>query len=146
MRSSPTGVVADTCTVKNRLASLSLLCIVLLSTAWVPTNAAVRRPDRSSTSAAVAAPVSCPSCWHPGRRVSWQWQLSGPPKASALLSVQMYDVDGFESTRTLVHTMHAKGIKAVCYLSAGSWEKWRPDAKRFPASVLGKSNGWPGER
>jgi hypothetical protein len=58
----------------------------------------------------------------------------------------MYDVDGFETTKILVHKMHTKGIKAVCYLSAGSWEKWRPDAKKFPASVLGKSNGWPGER
>jgi len=58
----------------------------------------------------------------------------------------MYDVDGFEATRTLVKKMHVKGIKAVCYVSAGSWEKWRSDAGRFPASVLGKSNGWPGER
>jgi hypothetical protein len=58
----------------------------------------------------------------------------------------MYDVDGFETSKTLIKKMHAKGIKAVCYLSAGSWEKWRPDAKKFPASVLGKSNGWPGER
>ena len=42
--------------------------------------------------------------------------------------------------------MHTKGIKAVCYLSAGSWERFRPDASAFPKAVLGKSNGWPGER
>jgi len=34
----------------------------------------------------------------------------------------------------------------ICYLSAGSYENWRPDAASFPASVLGKSNGWPGEK
>jgi len=128
--------------VRNRLASLSLLCVLVLSAAWLPAQAGVR----PVASARVAAPIACPGCWHPGRKVSWQWQLSSPPKASALLSVQMYDVDGFETSKTLVHKMHAKGIKAVCYLSAGSWEKWRPDAKKFPASVLGRSNGWPGER
>jgi len=132
--------------VSNRLASLTVLSALLLSAAWLPAQAGARTPAIATAPAAIAAPVVCRSCWHPGRKVSWQWQLSRPPKASALLSVQMYDVDGFETTRTLVHTMHAKGIKAVCYLSAGSWEKWRPDAKTFPASVLGRSNGWPGER
>jgi hypothetical protein len=32
-------------------------------------------------------------------------------------------------------------------VSAGSWERWRPDADRFPDSVLGRElEGWPGER
>ena len=35
----------------------------------------------------------------------------------------------------------------MCYISAGTWENWRPDAKRFPAVVKGKPDGgWPGER
>ncbi len=34
----------------------------------------------------------------------------------------------------------------MCYVSAGSWENWRPDATAFPESVKGASNGWPGER
>ncbi len=125
---------------------MSLLCVLVLSVAWLPAHAGERTSARTTVPAGVAVPIACAGCWHPGRKISWQWQLSSPPKASALLSVQMYDVDGFETTKTLVHKMHAKGIKAVCYLSAGSWEKWRPDAKKFPASVLGKSNGWPGER
>ncbi len=58
----------------------------------------------------------------------------------------MYDVDGFESSSALVDAMHARGIKAVCYISAGSWEEYRPDADDFPAEVLGRSNGWPGEK
>jgi hypothetical protein len=131
--------------VKVRLASLSLVCAAVLS-AWAPGRAgAVARPPVTAP-VAVPAPLACPTCWHPGRRVSWQWHLSSPPKASALLNVAMYDVDGFETAKRLVTKMHAKGIKAVCYLSAGSWEKWRPDAGAFPDSVLGKSNGWPGER
>ena len=35
---------------------------------------------------------------------------------------------------------------AVCYIDAGTWENWRPDRQRFPDSVLGRANGWPGER
>jgi hypothetical protein len=35
----------------------------------------------------------------------------------------------------------------VCYLSAGTYEKWRPDAASFPRSILGKDvAGWGGER
>ena len=94
----------------------------------------------------VVDPVGCSGCWHPALRVSWQWQLQNAPKAGALLDVKMYDVDGFETPKSLVVAMHAKGIKAVCYISAGSWENFRRDADDFPASVLGKSNGWPGEK
>ncbi len=94
----------------------------------------------------LAAPVACPGCWHPALKVSWQWQLKNPPTAAALIDVKMYDVDGFDSSKSLIAAMHSKGIKAVCYVSAGSWENWRPDAGDFPASVLGKSNGWPGEK
>ncbi len=35
----------------------------------------------------------------------------------------------------------------ICYLSAGSWEDWRPDAGFYPPGVLGNPlDGWPGER
>lgn len=61
--------------------------------------------------------------------------------------VSMYDVDGFEATAADVTALHRAGIKATCYLSAGSWESWRPDAARFPAALRGRPlDGWPGER
>jgi hypothetical protein len=58
----------------------------------------------------------------------------------------MYDIDGFEASKGLVDDIHSKGAAAVCYVSVGSWERFRPDQGRFPARVLGTSNGWPGER
>jgi hypothetical protein len=58
----------------------------------------------------------------------------------------MYDVDGFDNSAANVAALHAAGIKAVCYLSAGTYEDWRPDAGQFPGSVLGRNNGWPGEK
>ena len=85
------------------------------------------------------------SCWHPAVQTSWSWVLSTVPSAP-FRSVQMYDVDGFNNTAANVSALHSAGIKAVCYLSAGTYENWRPDAFQFPASVLGSSNGWPGEQ
>jgi len=38
------------------------------------------------------------------------------------------------------------GARAVCYVDAGTWENFRPDAWRYPSAVKGLSNGWPGER
>ena len=48
--------------------------------------------------------------------------------------------------RQAVAAIHASGAFAICYVDAGTWESWRPDAGRFPPSVLGLPNGWPGER
>jgi hypothetical protein len=107
---------------------------------------AERAPVAPSPAPSLADPVACPGCWHPAIQVSWQWQLRSPPKPADLLDVRMYDVDVFESSASLVDAMHARGIKAVCYLSAGAWEGFRPDADRFPEEVLGDDNGWPGER
>jgi hypothetical protein len=75
---------------------------------------------------------------------SWQWQLQG--RVDTSIDVQMYDVDAFEAPRSIIRTLHRDGRAVVCYISAGSWENFRPDAGDFPDSVLGRSNGWPGER
>ncbi|MFQ5739279.1 MAG: endo alpha-1,4 polygalactosaminidase [Acidobacteriota bacterium] len=40
-------------------------------------------------------------------------------------------------------SLHAQGRKVICYISAGSWESWRPDAGQFPSYLLGKPlSGW----
>jgi hypothetical protein len=129
----------------HRFALLTTILAIVPFTG--PSGAATiasARPARLAQPQAV--PTPCPGCWHPRLRLSWQWQLDSPPKAANLLDVRVYDVDGFESSARLVRAMHDRGIKAVCYLSAGSWEDVRPDAGDFPDGVLGRSNGWPGER
>lgn len=94
---------------------------------------------------ALPSPVSCDGCWQPDVQTSWNWVLSTVPSAP-YRNVQMYDVDGFNNSAANVSALHAAGIKAVCYLSAGTYEDWRPDASQFPSSVLGSGNGWPGEK
>src|ERR1700712_4777054 len=80
------------------------------------------------------------TAWRPAMKTSWQWQLSGLPSSGSLLTVGMYDVDGFDASASLVTAMHKKGIKAVCYIDAGTWEDWRSDSAKFPAYLKGKSN------
>lgn len=77
--------------------------------------------------------------------LSWQWQLDGTLDTSVPAAV--YDIDGFDATSADVSALHARGRRVICYISAGTWENWRPDAGLYSASALGKDDaGWPGER
>jgi hypothetical protein len=87
-----------------------------------------------------------PGVWIPPVGASWQWQLAGLPVDDSF-DVDVYDVDLFEVRAGTVAALHAQGRRVICYLSAGSWEEWRPDAGQFPEEVLGNDyEGWPGER
>jgi hypothetical protein len=120
--------------------------VVVVSAATVAPALASGRPDGPDSAAKpkLALPVSCPRCWHPDLDTSWQWQLSGTIDQS--VDVQMYDVDLFETSAAQVDLLNDGNRYAICYLDAGTYENWRPDASQFPSSVRGKSNGWPGER
>ena len=89
-------------------------------------------------------PPAAPPRWNPPQVAQWQIQLSSLP--SVILPVDIYEIDGFDSNAQEVAAMHAKGVHVICYMDAGTWENWRPDASSFPAAILGASNGWPGER
>jgi hypothetical protein len=83
--------------------------------------------------------------WEPEPNTSWQWQLQGTVDTS--FDVVMYDIDLFDSSQELIDQLHDAGRIVICYLSAGSYEEWRPDAAQFPAAALGNPlDGWPGER
>jgi hypothetical protein len=83
--------------------------------------------------------------WAPTPGTSWQWQLTVPVDLS--VEADVYDIDGFDNSARVVARLHARGRKAICYIDAGAYEDYRPDASRFPASVLGKPNPlWEGER
>lgn len=83
--------------------------------------------------------------WRPAPGTTWQWQLSGTIDTS--LAVEMYDVDLFDAPDAVLAELKGRGIKVVCYFSAGSHENWRPDAADLPAAALGDAlDGWPGER
>jgi len=85
------------------------------------------------------------SVWIPPPRTTWQWQLDGTIDLS--VNAQVFDIDLFDNDASIVAALHATGARVFCYLSAGSWENWRPDASDFPQVVLGKNyEGWAGEK
>ncbi|EFE69941.1 endo alpha-1,4 polygalactosaminidase [Streptomyces viridosporus ATCC 14672] len=84
------------------------------------------------------------SRWRPGPGTDWQWQLSG--RLDTSVDVPVYDIDGFEHSRETVAKLHRDGRRVICYLSTGAWEDFRPDADAFPEAVIGRGNGWEGER
>jgi hypothetical protein len=121
------------------------------------------------------APVSCRTsrqdkgraggCWYPqhldaaGQPMSWDWQIGRvtPLQRTGAAAVDMYDLDGFLTTKAAVAaiktTWRAATLahpKTICYLDL-AWEDYRPDATpgggSFPASTLGLVyNGFPEER
>jgi hypothetical protein len=83
--------------------------------------------------------------WLPTVGTTWQWQMTGT--IDQTVSAQMFDIDLFDTSPDLVASLHAGGHPVVCYVNAGVFENWRPDAAMYPAAVKGKSDpGWQGEQ
>src|SRR5271168_2981617 len=76
------------------------------------------------------------SWWVPAQSTTWQWQLGSEPVDQSV-EAQMYDIDLFENSAEVVSSLHAQGRHVVCYLDAGTWEEWRPDAGEFEKPLLG---------
>ena len=116
-----------------------------------------------------ASPLPCQSwgqgqCWSPphldrtGHPMSWDWQIgrTTPLQRTGRNAVDIYDVDGFLTTRAQVTAIRTRWQartlahpRAVCYLDL-AWEDYRPDAtpgRAFPAAALGHVYfGYPEER
>lgn len=105
------------------------------------------------------APAGAGGPWVPSPGLHWQYQLQGrlrtnlcvvPVAKGRCVRPDVYDLnlyapDGTTPDSAAVSAVHAIGAHAVCYVDAGTWEDFRPDAGAYPASVKGLSNGWPGE-
>ena len=127
----------------------------------------------SAAPAPVGCDTTKGACWHPALNTRWQYQLQAvsgynptgginvgivatPYTGVSPVAPSVFDIDLFvdESVSgnnitpntAAVNAIHAAGKKAICYVSAGTWENWRADAGQFPRSVLGNKNGWPGEK
>ena len=121
-------------------------------------------------------PVACPTCWTPPADARWQYQLqpnasydatSGgvnttitatPYAGGAAVAPDVFDVDLYESDGTTPNSaatavLHGASRHAICYVDAGTYENFRPDAADYTTfdgacggCLLGKNNGWPGEK
>jgi hypothetical protein len=103
------------------------------------------QPDPPANLDPTVAPVTQGDWYRPARDVTWQWQLTGNINTS--YQVALYDLDLFETPAALITLLHARGARVMCYFSAGSAERVRPDYAAFPAAAIGKTlDGYPNER
>lgn len=91
------------------------------------------------------APLTDGAWARPGADVTWQWQLDGPLTTS--YSVDLYDVDLWETPDVAIRQLQARGATVLCYFSAGSGDEDRDDYGSFAAADLGRPlDGYPSER
>ena len=135
----------------RHLTTWTILLGLLLLAGWIASACMAGDPQTTNLPLVLRKPssstptISPLTWWHPAPGTSWQIQYTGALDLS--LDVQMYDLDLFETSQSVIDELHAANRWVVCYFSAGSWEDWRPDAGQFPESVLGNElDGWPGER
>ncbi|MFD3549396.1 endo alpha-1,4 polygalactosaminidase [Streptomyces sp. NPDC058655] len=124
--------------VRSRAGLLLLVPLLLLA-------ACTATPDDEDGAGPEPWPGQAPGeRWQPRPGTGWQWQLTG--RLDTSVDVPVYDVDGFTTTPEQVAALRKAGRRTICYLSTGAWEEFRPDADAFPEDLLGRGNGWEGER
>jgi hypothetical protein len=113
--------------------------------------------------------------WTPALGARWQYQLQpnatyastggvnvaitaapyggGGAVAPDVFDIDLYASDGKTPDSAGVAAIHAAGGHAICYVDAGTYEDFRPDAADYTAfdascsgCLLGQNNGWPGEK
>jgi endo-alpha-1,4-polygalactosaminidase (GH114 family) len=106
-----------------------------------PDASGAHSDDAGTSQPAADAAVSTGSgLWKPAPSTTWQWDLGG--KLSQFnVAADVFDIDGFENGAAEVAKLHSLGKKVICYISVGTYEPGRPDAKDFPKEALGKY--WP---
>lgn len=100
--------------------------------------------SRLASTASIAAAVK----WPPTGKVPWDWQIGASSDRAVTVApgVKLLSLDGFTVTAAKVAALKAQGIYTVCYINAGSYEPWRPDAPRYPESLkIQRDADWPDE-
>ena len=109
-----------------------------------------------------AGALATPKRWLPTPTDRWIYEIGrGEPRLGVCAKpwpagrcvkptvwvLDLYAADGVTPNAQAVRAILRTGGHAVCYVSAGSIEEWRPDAAAFPESLIGLPlEGWPGER
>jgi hypothetical protein len=98
----------------------------------------------AACSSAPPTPPPAPTVWRAEPGLTWQWQLTGA--LDPTVPARVYELDAFTASAAEVARLRAAGRRTICYVNAGAYEDFRPDAARYPAGVRGRPNGWAGER
>lgn len=90
--------------------------------------------------------------WQPKPGLTWWWQLENSDSIPTNVEVDVVDLDLYDGAdggkNSKIRQLKDNGKKVICYFSGGTFEKWRPDAKRFKKITLipnGDMDDWPDE-
>ncbi len=78
----------------------------------------------------------------------WDWQIGATDETHVGVpeGIRLIDLDAFGTSAATVARLKAAGLYTVCYINAGSYEPYRPDAARYPARLkLGVDPDWTDE-
>jgi hypothetical protein len=92
-----------------------------------------------------ALPLRAAEPWRPvhGQRLDVQLL----PPLDLVRRADVLALDLFQTPPDQVRQLEARGVAALCWIAAGYWESWRPDAFAFPQGALGRNvPGRPGAR
>lgn len=125
--------------VQPRLLTIAAVCCFGLLSACneVTQLAPVTMPDANPLDTSAPDAALPQTWWQPtaADNLSWQWQLQGDIDIS--LDVDVYNLD-IDVPVEYISELKARGVKVICYFSAGTVESWRDDVNDFPASIIGE--------
>jgi hypothetical protein len=112
-----------------------------------PTTTDVAAAAATAGTTTTVAAAAAPTWWKPSTTLAFNYQLGEDFDVNrhVIPGVAVYAID-WETPATTVAAMLARGLKPICYFSAGTHEDWRPDKADFPPQVIGNAlDEWPGE-
>jgi hypothetical protein len=81
-------------------------------------------------------PVTQGDWYRPAADVTWQWQIDGSINPS--YDVALYDIDLFDAPAGVLQALRGRGVRVLCYFSAGTYEPGRADGASIPESARGR--------
>ncbi len=114
-------------------------CICPASTTTIPTTTTVI--TTTTTTVPEVSPTTT-SIWKPKGVLDWYIQYAGTIDYNK--NVDVYNVDLEGTSVQNIKKLQDRGVKVICYISAGTFEDYRDDASDFLHSDIGnKMDGWP---
>lgn len=108
-----------------------------------PTPRPTATPTPRPTATPTPRPTSQPSGdkWMPKpfQKLTWDWRIGDTPNPSSAKYYDVYDIDLFDNSASDIAKYQARGIKVICYFSAGTYEGWRDDWKEHFSFISGDS-------
>jgi endo-alpha-1,4-polygalactosaminidase (GH114 family) len=126
------GFIMRTCLAKINLLPIIFIFSIFTLLSCKSSNDSSVNDDSSNNHQPLpvnVAPIVSGKWYIPNTGTTWQWQLQNnqDDELNLSYSVDLYDLDLFDTPSKTIQQLQAEGHKVICYFSAGSYEDWRSD-------------------